>query len=82
MYKRKTRSFNEHYDNLSENQILTVYTHQGFGYILWFVRELENGQKLAILRAGEKLVSVDSEGNAKDEVDIQLREMDSVNPKL
>lgn len=80
MHARKERSFDEHYDNLSRSQILTIYTHQRFGYILWFVRTLKSGKKMAVLKQGENLVSVNHEGKAKKEFNFTLRKMDSVNP--
>lgn len=82
MHVRAERSFDEHYNNLTQDQILTIYTHQGFGFVLWFVRKIDNDKRIAVLKQGEKLVSVNSNGVAKDEIDIELRNMDSVNPDL
>lgn len=80
MYARKERSFDEHYDNLTSDQLLTIYTHQTFGYLLWFVRTVQDNNKVAILRQGKKLISVNSDGVAQEEINVQLRDMDVVNP--
>lgn len=78
MHSRNDRSFDEHYDNLSEAQIKIVYTYQKFGYTIWFVRTLSNGHKLAVLKCNDQLVSIDHYGKSKEGIDIKLRDSDTV----
>jgi hypothetical protein len=80
MHPRQKRSFDEHYDNLSKDQLLTIYAHQTFGYTLWFVRTIDDDNKVAVLRQGENLVSINSNGTVQKELNVVLRDMDSLNP--
>jgi len=78
MKNRKERDFDEHYKELSGDQLLNVYACQGVGFLLWFVRTTNDNKKLAILRQGDKLISVNTNGDIQEEIGITLRNMDSV----
>ncbi len=70
--QRKPRSFDEHYRNLSDDQIGPVYSMCALGYTLWFVRELEDGTKLAVLD-GDGIVAITDSGELRWRPQIELR---------
>lgn len=72
--ERQDRSFNEHYDNLTADQVERVYSMSKVGYSLYFVRDLGNGKRLAILQQGIQLASVDYLGEMDFNPDVQLRD--------
>jgi hypothetical protein len=71
--KREERTLDDHHDNLTAVQIEKVYTMSKFGYSLYFVRELDNGRKLAVLSRGEELSSVNFRGEINFNPDVTLR---------
>jgi len=72
MIERKPRSFDEHYDNLSDEQLLTIYRYRKVGYGLAFVRDAET-KPLAVLQCNDTMISVDEDGKVGSMKGIQLR---------
>jgi hypothetical protein len=74
---RHFREFDEHYDNLTPDQLMTIYSHQKMGFELWFVRQGDN-DILAVIRqfTGEEseVVVIDSSGDVVKNPDIVFRE--------
>lgn len=71
--RREERTFDEHYDNLTPVQIEKVYSMSKVGYSLYFVRELDNGRRLAILNRGDELSSVNFRGEMNFNPEVKLR---------
>jgi len=71
--RRSTRDFNHFWQQLNPAQQFSVFELQRFGYELAFVREQEQ-QRLAVLRSGERLASVDPEGQINIEPVVILRD--------
>ncbi len=69
---RAERSHDEHFDNLSEDQWMSVYNHGKYGYSLKFVRVVDESP-LAVLQKGEELITVNHAGDIGDMSGITLR---------
>jgi hypothetical protein len=69
---RVERSYNEHFDNLFEEQWMSVYNHGKFGYSLEFVRVVKESP-LAVMQRGEDLITIDHAGDVGDMTGISLR---------
>lgn len=71
--RRSAKSFNQFWQLLNPAQQFSVFELQRFGYELSFVRELEQ-QHLAVLKAGDRLASVDIEGQINIAPTVVLRD--------
>jgi hypothetical protein len=71
--ERKNRSFDEHYDKISDEQFEVIYSLTKLGASLWFVR-VENDQPYAVLKSSDGLIGVDHKGEVLVNPNITLRE--------
>ncbi|WP_337841731.1 hypothetical protein [Rheinheimera sp.] len=71
--RRSARSFHQFWQQLNPAQQFSVFELQRFGYELSFVREQEQ-QRVAVLKAGDRLASVDAEGQINIAPTVVLRD--------
>jgi hypothetical protein len=75
--RREHVDINEHHDNLSPDQVEKIYSLSKVGYSLYFVRKVEGDKRLAVVRAGKDIASVDHNGNINYEPSVILRTNES-----
>lgn len=71
--RRQVRDLSYFWDMLSMAQKFSVSELQRFGYELTFVRQQEQ-QRLAVLRAGPKMASIDENGQINTAPSVLLRD--------
>jgi hypothetical protein len=71
--RRQVRDLSYFWDMLSMAQKFSVSELQRFGYELTFVRQQEQ-QRLAVLKAGPKMASIDENGQINTAPSVTLRD--------
>ena len=71
--RRQVRDLSYFWDMLSIAQKFSVSELQRFGYELTFVRQQEQ-QRLAVLKAGPKMASIDENGQINTAPSVMLRD--------
>jgi len=71
--RRQVRDLSYFWDMLSMAQKFSVSELQRFGYELSFVRQQEQ-QRLAVLKAGPKMASIDENGQINTAPSVTLRD--------
>ncbi len=71
--RRQVRDLSYFWDMLSMAQKFSVSELQRFGYELSFVRQQEQ-QRLAVLKAGPKMASIDENGQINTAPSVMLRD--------
>jgi hypothetical protein len=71
--RRQVRDLSYFWDMLSMAQKFSVSELQRFGYELTFVRQQEQ-QRLAVLKAGPKMASIDENGQINTAPSVMLRD--------
>lgn len=71
--RREPRDLSYFWDMLNMAQKFSVFELQRFGYELSFVRQQEQ-QRVAVLKAGHKMASIDEDGQINTAPKVSLRD--------